>query len=64
MRAEALRCTAPHPSIPGWVCRARLVDAVPGTVDLEPGDAPPPGGIGVVCPRCGARYVARERAAA
>lgn len=63
MSTTPIRCTAPHPTVPGWECRARLVDAVPGTVQVEQGERPPPGCVLIVCSRCGARYVACARAA-
>lgn len=63
MNAHPVHCPAPHPTVPGWVCNARLFDAVPGTVDLLATPAVPPGCVAVKCPRCGAVYVVCARAA-
>jgi len=51
-----LRCTAPHPKILGWSCRAKLADAVLDSVTLSPGVAHAPGCVVLRCDRCGAEY--------
>lgn len=54
-RTTEIRCSAPHPEVPGWVCRAKLsVFLTPGYELLE-GDAPPQC-VPVICWRCGAEY--------
>ena len=67
---QDIRCEAPHPTVPGWRCRARLAGVFPGAFEIQPraGDVPREC-IALVCPRrgCGAEYVAcpvEHRAAA
>lgn len=56
MKPAPVRCTAPHPRVPGWLCGYRLLDALPGTIELS-GGSPPPGCVWVLCKRCGTKHV-------
>lgn len=65
-RPVEVRCAAPHPTVRGWTCRARLYAAEPDTVDITPRDnGVPRGCLHLICPKCGTEYVAcpRDRAA-
>lgn len=63
MDALPVRCTARRKGDSGRICDARLFDAVPGSVEVSPAEAPPPGCVSMKCPRCGTRYVVCARAA-
>lgn len=62
MGTEEVRCTAPHPTVPGWSCRARLYAASPESVDIQPREGRVPDGcLHLVCPRCGTEYIVCPR---
>lgn len=56
MSAEPIRCTMPHPDNPRRVCRGRLADIVPGSVEARPGHIEDPGCALVLCRRCGTKW--------
>lgn len=60
MNPAEIRCTAPHPKVPGWECRAKLTEIYPGSVSLarRNGHPPKPGCVTLRCERCGTEYEA------
>ncbi len=63
MDATPIRCTTRRrPG--GPACNARLLDAVPDTVDISGSAPPPPGCVLIQCPRCGTQYVVCAKRAA
>jgi ferredoxin len=51
-----IRCGAPHPTVPNWVCRAQLNVAVPPGYVVRSGVPYESHCITVTCWRCGAAY--------
>lgn len=49
-----LRCTAPHPTVQGWVCRAKLNVRIPRGFEVRDGEHPEC--VPVTCWKCGAEY--------
>lgn len=64
VKADEIRCTAPHPDLPGEPCNARLYDAVPESIEIR-GELQrvPPGCLAIQCWRCHTRYLVCLRAA-
>jgi len=55
---EEVRCKAPHPTISGWTCRAKLADVAPGRIVVRrEHDKVPSGGVVIACGRCKTRWL-------
>lgn len=52
-----IRCTGPHPDNPRVKCRARLCDAIEGTVSVTESAALRAGCTLQQCPRCRKKYL-------
>lgn len=51
-----MRCTAPHPEVKGWVCRAKLNVAVPPSYEVKTRPTGRADCLRVTCWRCGTTY--------
>lgn len=52
-----LRCSAPHPTIPGFQCRALLATAPAGSVEVRTAEEDAEGCALLRCRRCGTEYL-------
>jgi hypothetical protein len=54
--AKELRCTAPHPRIRGFTCRAKIATMIGAELVSHRPGRPPKDSLPIQCWRCGAWY--------